>query len=164
MNKSAGSLLVAAAVVVCSVATATPRAVTGVGALQNAPVLGGSAARESLVNGLYSQAQALRGKSIYLDECARCHSETLGGTEFGPAVVGDEFVSQWTGKSVGELFARIRETMPIDSPGRLSAARTADIVAFILKSNDYPAGEQALGSDMELLRNIRLKASAPDRH
>src|SRR5437870_5377903 len=50
---------------------------------------------------LGSTEQAKRGEAAYLDECARCHSDTLSGTEFGPALVGNEFVRHWTGKNIG---------------------------------------------------------------
>jgi hypothetical protein len=37
--------------------------------------------------------------------------------------------------------------MPLDHPGALGAAANADIVAFILKSNDIPSGAKELSGD-----------------
>ena len=64
--------------------------------------------------GADSNKQTARGEAVYLDECARCHSETLTGTEFGPALVGREYA--WLGRQgVSDMFVRVR-TMPIDGP------------------------------------------------
>jgi mono/diheme cytochrome c family protein len=102
--------------------------------------------------------QAKRGEGTYLDECARCHSETLGGTEFGPALVGQEFVHTWTGKSVGDLFVRVRDTMPVDGPGRLGAQQSVDVVAFILHENKVGVGDQPLTSEAAALKKILINA------
>jgi mono/diheme cytochrome c family protein len=104
-------------------------------------------------------AQIKRGEATYLDECARCHSDTLSGTEFGPAVVGGEFVRNWTGKSAGEMFARVRDTMPVDGPGRLTAQQSADLVAFILRKNDVDVGAQPLAPEAAALKSIIISIS-----
>lgn len=102
--------------------------------------------------------QAKRGESTYLDECGRCHSETLSGTEFGPALVGHEFVRGWTGKSVGDMFVRVRDTMPVDSPGRLTAQQYVDVIAFILRENKCDCGDQPLAADEAALKTIAITA------
>jgi mono/diheme cytochrome c family protein len=109
---------------------------------------------------LYTSEQAGRGESVYLDECARCHAEGLSGTEFGPALVGDEFLGKWGGKSVDTLYALVRETMPADGPGRLSGARTAEVLAFLLKANGVAPGPQALPSDVDALKTLHIPSSA----
>lgn len=107
-----------------------------------------------------SNEQAKRGEATYLDECARCHAETLSGTEFGPALVGNEFVRNWAGKNIGEMFVRVRDTMPIDGPGRLSAQQSVDVVAFILHENNCNRGDQPLAADLAALRAIIINAGA----
>ena len=102
--------------------------------------------------------QAKRGEATYLDECGRCHAETLSGTEFGPALVGHEFVRGWTGKSVGDMFVRVRDTMPVDSPGRLSAQQYVDVIAFILRENKCDSGDQPLAADEAALKTIAITA------
>jgi mono/diheme cytochrome c family protein len=89
-----------------------------------------------------------------LDECSRCHSETLEGGDFGPPVVGTAFWEQWNGKTLSDVFASIRETMPQDNPGRLSPSQTADVVAFLMKKNGFPSGDAALSSDTTALQTI----------
>jgi len=102
--------------------------------------------------------QVKRGEATYLDECARCHSETLGGTEFGPALVGHEFVRSWTGKNVGDMFVRVRDTMPIDGAGRLAAQQAVDVVAFILQENEVDVAGQPLAAEAAALNRIVIKA------
>jgi hypothetical protein len=63
---------------------------------------------------------------------------------------------------VGDLFERIRTTMPLDNPGRLSRQQNADVIAFVLKANGWPAGATELASDAGTLRQIRIASVRPD--
>ena len=56
--------------------------------------------------------------------------------------------------TVGELFELIRDEMPQDAPGTLSAEQTASLVAYLLHGNRLPAGEMSLPADVEQLRQI----------
>jgi cytochrome c len=116
------------------------------------------AATRSIWEGVYTKAQATRGQSAYREECAKCHSENLGGGEGAPALVGDEFLTKWKGKTAGDLFERIQKSMPSDDPGSLSRRKCADITAYMLSANEYPAGEKELESTPETLNQIRLEA------
>ncbi len=60
---------------------------------------------------------------------------------------------------MGDLFERIRTTMPLNNPGVLSRDQYADILAFVLKSNGYPAGERELYRRSEFLNTIRFEAA-----
>lgn len=97
---------------------------------------------------------------MYADECAACHSSNLLGNE-SPALIGDEFMAEWSGLTVGDLFERIRVTMPQDSPGRLSLQQYGDLVAFLLSSNSFPAGVKELDHDVALLKQIRWEKDLP---
>jgi cytochrome c len=164
MITRAGCLLTAAALIVCGFAiNATRSYAHSTGDVQDVKVPERGRASRSVLEGIYSAVQAKRGESIYLDQCARCHAETLTGTEFGPAIVGEEFVGAWTGQSVGDLFGRIRESMPLDSPGRLTAGRTVDLVAFILNANEFPSGQSPLSSDPAALKSITIEAHPAGR-
>lgn len=112
----------------------------------------------SVLNGVYTEAQAKRGADGYAQSCASCHGQTLGGVGEAPALEGLQFVSDFNGLSLGDLFDRIRTTMPQSSPGSLSRTQYADIVAFILKSNGYPAGSKELDHRSEYLAIIRFEA------
>jgi hypothetical protein len=73
-------------------------------------------------------------------------------------LTGDDFLSVWKDKSVGELFERIKTTMPMTSPGTLTPQQTADIVAHILSVGRYPAGATELGTDEAALRAVTIGA------
>ena len=108
----------------------------------------------SVLDGVYAEAQAIRGQDAFGQSCAACHGGGLTGNGEAPALVGGEFISNWAGLTVGELFERIRTTMPQDNPGKLSRARYSDTLSFILKSNGYPAGQKELDQRTEFLKAI----------
>lgn len=109
----------------------------------------------------FTSAQITRGRTVYLDECARCHTPDLLGGDFGPALLGAEFVNMWSGKTVGDLFRRVVRTMPLDNPGVLSTQQGTDIVAYLLKSNDFPTGNAALKADVGVLNTITIPREMP---
>src|ERR1700676_3706232 len=74
----------------------------------------------SVWDGVYTSAQAQRGAALYANNCASCHGTALGGGESAPPLTGGEFSSNWYGLTVGDLFERIRTTMPANRPGRLT--------------------------------------------
>jgi mono/diheme cytochrome c family protein len=108
----------------------------------------------TVLDGSYTAAQAERGNAQYSQNCAACHGSGLTGNGEAPALVGGEFISNWAGLTLGELFERIRTTMPQDNPGKLSRAQYSDILSFILKSNGYPAGQKELDQRTEFLKAI----------
>jgi hypothetical protein len=68
----------------------------------------------------------------------------------GPALKGDDFLATWENKTVRALYNRILTTMPSDAPGTLQSSEVLDIVAFMMRSNGFPSGDQALGTPDEL--------------
>ena len=91
-------------------------------------------------DGLYSEAQVTRGASLFATYCRACHGPQLTGTEFGPSITGPGFRARWQARSVGELFDVVHTTMPVNSPGNLSLAENAALVAFILERAGFAAG------------------------
>ena len=61
----------------------------------------------------------------------------------GPELWGDPFLAQWENKHVGAFFTRIQTTMPEDEPGSLSENEALDIIAYVLQTNGFPAGDKA---------------------
>jgi mono/diheme cytochrome c family protein len=108
-------------------------------------------------DGVYTREQAKRGLATYGEECQKCHGENLGGGEGGPGMAGEEFLGKWYGKTVGDLFTVTRKTMPMDDPGSLGSKEYADLVAYILSVNDFPAGSQELDRDVPALQEIRIE-------
>ena len=124
---------------------------------------GGALAQSSrsVWDGVYTAEQAKRGAALYAEQCASCHGLTLNGGEMAPPLTGGEFMSNWNGLTVGDLFGRIRTTMPADSPGKLNRDKTADILAEILSANQFPAGSAELPRQSEVLKEIQISAEKP---
>ena len=113
------------------------------------------AAAPSVRDGVYTVEQADRGEALYDDRCTVCHGEIRAIVPEMAALLGDHtFRNFWRGRSLGEMFGYIRETMPQDAPGTLTAAQAAEIVAHILRGNRLPAGDAALPDDEETLNGI----------
>ena len=120
-----------------------------------------AAADASVWDGVYTADQTRRGEAAYLQTCASCHGTALEGGDMTPALVGGVFTSNWNDLTVGDLFERIRTTMPLDTPGRLSRQQNADVIAFMLKANGWPAGTTDLASDLAALKQIRIETVKP---
>ncbi len=80
-------------------------------------------------------------------------------------LAGGKFMSNWNGLTVGDLFERIRNTMPLSypGPGTLSKESTSDILAYILSYNKFPAGQTELPRDKSVLKMITIQAMKPDQ-
>ena len=119
--------------------------------------------QRSVWDGVFSDDQARRGQARYKELCASCHGDTLEGGESAPPLAGGEFLSNWNTLSVGDLFDRTRSTMPQSKPGSLSREANAEIMAFLLSANQFPAGKEALPQSSETLKEIRIEAIKPER-
>jgi mono/diheme cytochrome c family protein len=105
--------------------------------------------RYSAWDGVYTEEQATRGKDEYEYNCGSCHIHDLTGDSIKdtPPLAGGDFLDQWSTKTVGELLDYMSTNMPADSRGSLGKNTYADIAAYILKVNMFPAGKAPLGSD-----------------
>jgi len=115
----------------------------------------------SVWDGIYTPEQAKRGGTLYANACASCHGSALNGGESAPPLTGGEFFSNWDGLTVGDLFDRIRVSMPADNPGKLTREQDADILAFMLSINQFPEGKSELEHRAEVLKQIRFEATKP---
>jgi S-disulfanyl-L-cysteine oxidoreductase SoxD len=106
------------------------------------------AAEPRIWQGIFTDAQAARGKETYTTACLRCHAGDLTGVT-APALVGDRFFQSWGGEPIDRLFLKIRDTMPPNFGTVLDTKAKLDIVTFILQSNGFPSGttELAVGAD-----------------
>lgn len=120
-------------------------------------------AAKSVWDGIYSEEQASRGAGVYSQRCGACHGVAMNGTGEAPALTGGEFVSHYDQMTVGDLYDRVRVTMPQNDPGALSRDEYADVVAFLLKQNGFPAGGAALDKRSEVLATIGFTAQKPDK-
>ncbi len=110
----------------------------------------------SVWDGVYTQAQANRGKTAYAEQCASCHGAELGGGDETPALTGDKFLANWHNRSVDEFFEKVRTSMPPDRPGSLSRQKSSDILAYIFAANRFPAGGGILSTQSEALKQIKF--------
>jgi mono/diheme cytochrome c family protein len=110
----------------------------------------------STSDGVYTADQSQRGTPVYQKTCAACHSDDLAGNGQAPPLTGDGFIGNWQGQSLGDLFDKTQTSMPADNPGSLTRAQNADILAFILSANKFPAGKTELPTDADALKHIHI--------
>jgi cytochrome c2 len=112
---------------------------------------------------------ATRGGTLYKQQCASCHGDGLEGRS-GPSLAGGDFRSRWP---TSDLVEKIRNTMPQDSPGKLTAGQAADLAAYVQQAGQgianaapvtaSPAGPlpafPAAGNLSQLMRGIMFPNS-----
>ena len=76
-----------------------------------------SQATRTVWDGVYTEAQAERGRASYQQSCLSCHRDDLRGDNTAPSLVGESFLFLWGDMEVGELSARIQKLMPPERPG-----------------------------------------------
>lgn len=116
---------------------------------------------KSVWQGIYTADQATRGAAVYAQRCGACHGAALNGTGEAPALVGGEFVSHWDTMTVGDLYDRVRTTMPQNDPMSMTREEYADVLAFLLKNNGFPVGSQPMDKRSEVLATIGITAEKP---
>ena len=116
-----------------------------------------SAQKRTIWDGVYTDAQALRGQEHYKAVCGYCHRDDLsgGGSEAGaPALAGTIFTTQWQDRPLVDLFVTIGTTMPQNEPDSLMPTIVIDIVSFLLQANEVPAGQTELPPELAPLEQI----------
>lgn len=96
------------------------------------------------VNGLYTPAQAARGKIVYNQSCSSCHGTDMMGRDQAPTLIGQLFALHWMGQKVSDLYDRISTTMPVTLPGSLTREQYLDVTAYLLQSNELPPAKEEL--------------------
>jgi mono/diheme cytochrome c family protein len=104
----------------------------------------------------FTRAQVTAGKAAYEASCAVCHGSTLMNGTFATPLAGEYFRRRWSGRSVGELFGKSRDTMPPSAKGSLPAATYAAIIAYVLEVNGSAPGDRDLPSDATRLDAWRI--------
>lgn len=117
----------------------------------------GWAAESGTDNGFFSDAQAARGGALYDQYCTACHGARLEGNPGAP-LVGATFLARWADgqHTLDDLFYVVRTLMPYNAPGTLTRQQNADVVAYILKVNGYPVGEDELPPNAAALKKMTL--------
>lgn len=112
-------------------------------------------------SGVFTDAQATAGEAAYAKSCSECHQQDLAGDGFAPALKGPEFMGNWNSLTVGDLFERIRVSMPPSNPSAVTAKEKADIIAHMLKQAGFPSGKSELATTTDALKAIKFEATKP---
>jgi cytochrome c len=119
------------------------------------------AAPRSVWDGVYTKEQAGRGEALYVERCGECHGQGLEGDDISPPLIGSDFLWDWNGLTLGDLFERIVLSMPEENPRSMTPQQKADVLAFVLLQNEIPAGEKELASTKQELAPFRIDAVRP---
>jgi mono/diheme cytochrome c family protein len=103
-----------------------------------------STPRRTVWDGVYTESQATRGMMAFGQSCGGCHALASEGKA---PLVGEPFWKSFAQKTVGDLLEFVSANMPNGNPRSLSESTYRDIVALMLKSNGFPAGNTELRSD-----------------
>jgi mono/diheme cytochrome c family protein len=107
------------------------------------------------LQGVFTAEQADRGKDIYLALCQSCHVAV--------AHTGPVFRGHWAGRPLSDLYTFVSTRMPKNEPASLAPETYADLVAYILKLNQVPAGATELVSDPATLQHVRIQFAPPSK-
>jgi mono/diheme cytochrome c family protein len=113
-------------------------------------------------DGVYTAAQAERGKAAYAKYCSRCHGEDLAGRRDYP-LSGERFMDRWEAHNLQHLFVLIRDSMPPDGINAVDVSDKRDVVAYLLQQNGFPAGSTELPSDAAALATYPIERSGGRR-
>jgi len=117
----------------------------------------------SIWDGVFTEAQAKRGETLYEGPCGRCHGRRLDGAPIDPdmfstpPVAGAKFLRKWNGLTLAALYAYSRATMPENNPGFLSDQEFVDLIAYMLSVGGLPSGRGELEADPQALARIVVR-------
>ena len=114
-----------------------------------AAAVSGQAPTKTTNDSVYTAAQAERGKKAFSTSCTTCHDTARFS--------GDTFAEAWTGKPLKEIWDVASGTMPEDNPGSLKQQEYADIIAYFLSLNEYPAGDTELAPGAGPMASIKVE-------
>ena len=100
-------------------------------------------------SGVYTAAQAERGKKVFEAKCTACHDTAR--------FTGEMFIDPWAGKPLKDVWDIASGTMPEDNPGSLPQQEYADILAYFLHLNAFPTGETELKPDAAAMAAITIE-------
>jgi alcohol dehydrogenase (cytochrome c) len=106
----------------------------------------------------YTDAQAARGKTTYDQLCFTCHGPNLDDGALGPPLKGPAFIQKYGGKTADLLWLVASTTMPSSAPGSLDRQTYADLLAYVLRSNDIVAGDVELPPNPTQLGKMLIPA------
>jgi S-disulfanyl-L-cysteine oxidoreductase SoxD len=121
----------------------------------------GQADAAPAADGLYTADQAHRGETMYKAQCTSCHGDALDGVGPYPPLSGDDFLTKYEGQPALNVYNMIQKLMPATAPGSLTRPQAADLLAYILSFNKFPAGKTEFPIDEDSLKKLILPKPAP---
>ena len=111
---------------------------------------------KTVLDGVFSEAQAKRGEAAYAANCGLCHGADLEGIS-APELIGTHFLERWREDMLDTIYNYIKDNMPQgrapDAP-RIPDTDYLDILTHILNVNGFRAGASDLTAD--LLEKVML--------
>jgi mono/diheme cytochrome c family protein len=150
MNGKLSAIAIIGATGLCSLALLSARPVSAQG-------------QTSTWDGVYTAQQAKKGEADYAQNCASCHGNQLEGGEMAPPLTGAAFTANWNGESLGTLEERIHISMPANNPGSLDRQVVADVVAYMLEMNKFPAGKTPLAANPDMVKDLKFVVEKPTK-
>lgn len=111
--------------------------------------LNGQAPQKTTNSGVYTAAQAERGKKVFEAKCTACHDTAR--------FTGEQFVDPWEGKPLKDVWDIASGTMPEDNPGSLPQQEYGDIIAYFLQLNGFATGDAELPGNAAAMANIKME-------
>ncbi len=117
----------------------------------------------SVWEGVFTEAQANRGRGVYPGACGGCHGRRLNGAPDDPDMVSTpplaraKFLRDWEGRSLATLFEYTRATMPESNPGSMTDEEYIDVIAYMLSVSGMPAGDDELRTDPQSLARTVIR-------
>lgn len=118
-------------------------------AVSGAAMVSGQAPSKTTNSGVFTAAQAERGKKVFEAKCTACHDTAR--------FTGDVFLDPWDGKPLKDVWDIASGTMPEDNPGSLPQQEYGDIIAFFLHLNEFPAGDSELKGEAAAMAAIKIE-------
>jgi mono/diheme cytochrome c family protein len=114
-----------------------------------ATVTSGQTPSKTTNSGVYTAAQAERGKKVFEAKCTACHDTAR--------FTGDTFLDPWVGKPLKDVWDIASGTMPEDNPGSLPQQDYGDIIAYFLQLNSFATGDAELKGDANAMAAIQIE-------
>src|ERR1044071_981382 len=118
-------------------------ALAGAFALVQAQAMPQQPPTQTVVDPVYTQNQAARDEELFAANCARCHE---GVCPDGPPLTGPLFVERWRDDSLAPLLTFMKGLPPVLG-GVLKENEYVDVIAFLMQSNEFPAGSRELTAE-----------------
>jgi hypothetical protein len=132
---------------------------TGITQVASSPPAGqppaASDSKKTVWDGVFSDAQAVRGQALYSRWCTTCHRDDLTGSD-GPPLRGLDFFIRWREQTIGAMLGEVGETMPESDPGSLKPQEYLDILGFLFKANGVPVGTVDLTVDSDAVQRTMI--------